>query len=724
MATTTACIDGLENVIAELPDRCLRLCVLGGTSIQRSETEQLAGAIAKALAQLEEPPVVFTEGMPGVQQAFMRQSEGLQMVHLVPIGQACSWPGRELLAGKDVKERKAIFSLVGDIYLVLEGGPNVAAQVKPAFRRGAQIIPVMRTGGASSGLFQFPQAALQKPSFAEHAQWALLKDSEASIHSTALAVKALVAQLIEMFPEGCGRDLTPEEPVSPSEESQSPGSSSKPLLPKREPEAVTRREPPPLAELNELRRGSGSGGEAAISSRPPVAEAELRPPRTPPRPRTPTRTVPPLAASERQRAESKRRSARDEWNVQEILLDWAISRHPGRQVRQRFDLPAPLADEAEFRHYFNLIFPSLEIQLWDDNEEDQEPAAQQLLMAFRSADRDGDGFVSVRELHYGIQCAYGYQCLTTNAVRQLAFTPLTAERLQDLMESLNEGFVSAAEVKGVLLEAQLIGEGRQALLWALGSWYVNVQRAETPWLQVLRAAVRRWIPSEEEHHGWMLHDLARMTMEPELSPELAWSQRMCGSPCLGIGDLPKTLPLPKRLGGRPDSTSRASQACILTLAVLIHIFYLCLLVFPAVLFGLMIYLGSEHGDDRCPKDLDALLVWFGALGAASLVMDCANDGKLAISFITWALKISLALMPFLGMAWTHSLQHRDAEMCGPFVFWTSKWIWSALASCELYVLCLLSWSFHVARNHERSLRRAAVSEDENQCPAVSDALLS
>lgn len=40
-------------------------------------------------------------------------------------------------------------------------------------------------------------------------------------------------------------------------------------------------------------------------------------------------------------------------------------------------------------------------------------------------------------------------------------------------------------------------------------------------------------------------------------------------------------------------------------------------------------------------------------------------------------------MPFLGMAWTHSLQHRDAEMCGPFVFWTSKWIWSALASCEL-----------------------------------------
>lgn len=51
-----------------------------------------------------------------------------------------------------------------------------------------------------------------------------------------------------------------------------------------------------------------------------------------------------------------------------------------------------------------------------------------------------------------------------------------------------------------------------------------------------------------------------------------------------------------------------------------------MLIFPSLLFGLLIYLGSEHGDDRCPYDLDALLVWFGALGLAVLVMDCANDG--------------------------------------------------------------------------------------------------
>jgi hypothetical protein len=35
------------------------------------------------------------------------------------------------------------------------------------------------------------------------------------------------------------------------------------------------------------------------------------------------------------------------------------------------------------------------------------------------------------------------------------------------------------------------------------------------------------------------------------------------------------------------------------------------------------------------------------------------------------------------MAWTHSLRHKDADICGPYVFWTSKWIWSAIASCEM-----------------------------------------
>lgn len=66
----------------------LRICILGGTSIQRHETELLAAAIAENLATISGSISVFTEGMPGVQQAFLRGSEGLQLNHLVPEGHA------------------------------------------------------------------------------------------------------------------------------------------------------------------------------------------------------------------------------------------------------------------------------------------------------------------------------------------------------------------------------------------------------------------------------------------------------------------------------------------------------------------------------------------------------------------------------------------------------------------------------------------------------------
>jgi len=46
------------------------------------------------------------DNFSGVQQAFCDRGEGLQFFHLVPRGQACSWPGKELIAGKDIQETK------------------------------------------------------------------------------------------------------------------------------------------------------------------------------------------------------------------------------------------------------------------------------------------------------------------------------------------------------------------------------------------------------------------------------------------------------------------------------------------------------------------------------------------------------------------------------------------------------------------------------------------
>lgn len=59
---------------------------------------------------------------------------------------------------------------------------------------------------------------------------------------------------------------------------------------------------------------------------------------------------------------------------------------------------------------------------------------------------------------------------------------------------------------------------------------------------------------------------------------------------------------------------------------------------PGSLFVWAIYMGAEHGDDACPKDLDGLLTWrpdensattrvelrFGVLGLAFLFVGCAS----------------------------------------------------------------------------------------------------
>eukprot|EP00913_Durusdinium_trenchii_P029220 g27393.t1 len=79
---------------------------------------------------------------------------------------------------------QSLLASIGDIYITIEGGQDVAEQASgfknrvglvdvkldpiqanAAFSRGAAVIPVICTGGASSGMFHFPAAALKKPDF-------------------------------------------------------------------------------------------------------------------------------------------------------------------------------------------------------------------------------------------------------------------------------------------------------------------------------------------------------------------------------------------------------------------------------------------------------------------------------------------------------------------------------------------------------------------------------
>ncbi|CAE8637316.1 unnamed protein product [Polarella glacialis] len=695
--TTTTTTTTATGLVRELPEEdasgaVVRICVLGGTAIQGPGTEELVGAIAESLAStLGDKAWFFTEGMPGVQQTFaQRCGDGSRLCNLLPLSQASSYGrGRDFNAGKDIAARKRVFSLLGDVYLVVEGGPGVAGQAQEAFARGARIVPVMLTGGASSGMFHFPPAALKRPSFATKALWELLRNREAPAASVVEAVAALVvAASLNSHVEDASEEEEDEQSEELRTDTEDASSASRPLLGSR---------------------GATTGVSSPLLGIPPPPQRspqDFREVKAPAhRMGQVAALLPPVA---RAQAGSQRLLVRDEWNMQEILLQWATSRLAGHRSRERHGLPQPLIEEQEFaelcRNY--LCFEEEDMPSGDPGDAELGTGgARELRCFFRIADRDGDGRVTADELHYGFAGMYGHRCLHRDALRLLAHSNLHVDRgrvadtaaLQKLMEELNEGKpVTSAEVEMVLSEAMLATDqdsgARAGLLRGLGAWYAHITRSDSSWSILLSAGMRWCLPSDKEHHSWVLGHLARLA-----------------------SSLPEVLPLPKRFSqGHPLGEAHsqsvvggASQACALLLAVLSHLIFLVVLLLPTIFCVLLILLGTGHGSDRCPEDLDGLLVWFGAVGIATIVVNCTNDHVIGVSLVGGMLKAALCIMPWVGVTWLIRLSRDDMVLCGPYVYHTSRWVWTLLAMAEIYIVGILGWSVYSARLHELALRRAA-----------------
>ena len=96
--------------------------------------------------------------------------------------------GEDIHLRASFDERIQIFDYVGDVYVIFECGHGVSNEANAAFARGACLVPVMRSGGASSGVFNFPAGAFEKPSFATEEQWQLLSSKASPVANSAQAV--------------------------------------------------------------------------------------------------------------------------------------------------------------------------------------------------------------------------------------------------------------------------------------------------------------------------------------------------------------------------------------------------------------------------------------------------------------------------------------------------------------------------------------------------------
>jgi len=138
------------------------VCIAGSTQLREVETAALIKAIATEVHILGATAKFVTGGLPGVQQTFADEfPDGNRLFHMLPFGQKSGFQkGTDIFAGKNLEERIQVFTALGDVFLFFEGGPKVAQEAQAALDKGAGIVPLMRTGGASSGLMGFPKDAL------------------------------------------------------------------------------------------------------------------------------------------------------------------------------------------------------------------------------------------------------------------------------------------------------------------------------------------------------------------------------------------------------------------------------------------------------------------------------------------------------------------------------------------------------------------------------------
>ncbi len=184
----------VERLLLALP-KGNRLAVVGSTSFHGDDSRGLCHRIAAAIAAIP-GLIAITGGMSGVGEAFgkafaqERQWRGSpdDLFHVLPRGFGPCASGITLFAGIDYEERREVLARLGQVYLVIEGGPATAHEITVARQRGAVIVPVARTGGYAAEVF----AADCPPAPVSAADWNLLADRTVTVDTLVSTVANIV----------------------------------------------------------------------------------------------------------------------------------------------------------------------------------------------------------------------------------------------------------------------------------------------------------------------------------------------------------------------------------------------------------------------------------------------------------------------------------------------------------------------------------------------------
>lgn len=380
-----------------------------------------------------------------------------------------------------------------------------------------------------------------------------------------------------------------------------------------------------------------------------------------------------MMPTERRKAGPKRLHARDQWNVEELRLSDIMTR--SLDLQEGAENIDPGLEEKELTEMLSELYG-------------EEPDSEAVHWTFYLASRGTGRCTSASDLHYACRAHHYCHFLPQDTMRTLATTNVSSRGavdstlLQHLLEDLNDGFtVPAAEVKTVLDEADGLantgGSGRASLLRAISAWYLNVVRSDSPWTTTLKACYGRWIPKKDYHLEVLGHLRASLVNANEAFHE----------------------------EHSPDSAGQAVWLLIQAAGLF------AALVFPSCFFLWLVVVGAEHGDDRCPKDLDGLITWFGSLGLATMVVGWADgfaqseNQMVKASSIGLGLKAVLLILPWVGAFWTFHLASKDQQVCGLFLTEASSLLWTTLLFAEVVLGFVFLWHFAIFNEHEMTLRK-------------------
>ena len=206
---SSSCED-LERIISSLPKNSLRVSIFGSVEFNHKDSPALCAAIGRRLATIQPSITLFTGANAVVHESITLAfcdadpARANSVFHLKPKSMgACPFRmGTLIIAGVDWEERRQLLAQAGHVAISVEGGPGTADEMRRAHAAGRTIIPISRSGGASSGMFGTTMPSI--PPGVKPSDWALLADCSASPEDTAAAVVAIleVVQAHILSPDG------------------------------------------------------------------------------------------------------------------------------------------------------------------------------------------------------------------------------------------------------------------------------------------------------------------------------------------------------------------------------------------------------------------------------------------------------------------------------------------------------------------------------------------